>query len=93
MSVTIYDYLVVNDNKLTALLEHEGLKNVFLENTVIDVHKRQEEWWCDFFMNYTLSCNDLAAIAATFAGYWWCVSPCADYMGYRLSVNLRNDLK
>ena len=93
MSVSIFDYCVAYNNKLTALLNHEGLKNVFLETTVIDVHKRRDDWWCDFIVDYTLSCNDLAAVAATFAGYWWCVSPCAEYMGYRLSVNLKDDLK
>lgn len=93
MSVTISEYLVANDNKLTALLNDEGLDGTFLDDTLIEVTQRNDVWFCDIFLDYTLSCNDLAAINETFSGYWWCVSPC--YVGhpYRLSINLKSDLK
>lgn len=93
MSVTIHEYLVANDNKLTALLNHEDLDGTFLDNTLIDVHIREEDWWCDFLLDYTLSCNDLACIADVFSGYWWCVSPFFGETRYRLSVNLKRDLQ
>lgn len=92
MSVTISKYLVENNNKLTALLNCEDIDGTFLDDTLIEVCKRQEDWWCDIFLDYSLSCNDLDAISTTFAGYWWCISPYYGDQHYRLSINLRNDL-
>lgn len=93
MSVTIHDYLVANDNKLTALLKNEDLDGTFLDTTLIEVKIREEDWWCDIFLDYTISCNDLACIADVFSGYWWCVSPCLGEMSYRISVNLKSSLQ
>ena len=93
MSVTIHDYLVANDNKLTALLNHEDLDGAFIENTLIKIHPRDDDWWCDFLLDYTLTCNDLACIANVFSGYWWCVSPHYGDHRYVLSVNLKSSLQ
>lgn len=90
MSVTIHDYLVANDNELTALFNNEGIDEIFLEDTFIEVRQRQEDWWCDFFLNYTITCNDLADFASMFAGYWWCVSPYYGDARYCLSVCLKD---
>ena len=93
MSVTISEYVDANYNKLTRLLNYEGLDGTFLDDTLIEVKRREDDWWCDIFLNYTLSCNDLDAIAETFSGYWWCVSPYIGEMSYRVSVNLKHDLE
>ena len=90
--VTLRDYLVANNNGLTVLLNCGALDGVLLDETIICVHQKQEDWWCDIFLEYTLSCNDLANITAAFAGYWWCVSPCYSHYGYRLSINLKGML-
>lgn len=89
MSVTIKNYLVNNHNKLTALLSYEGLENVFLPDTFIEVVQRQDEWWCDIYLGYTISCNDFHVISSAFSGYWWCVSPYFTDGGYRLSINIK----
>lgn len=92
MSVKIHEYLRTNYNKLTALLNDDILDDVFGDDTLIEVLQRQDEWWCDIFLDYTLSCNDLAKLHEAFAGYWWCVSPCCKKLAYRLSVNLKDSL-
>lgn len=90
MSVTISEYLKSHDNKLTALLKSEDLNGLFLDDTLIKVQSRDDEWWCDIILDYTLSCNDLAAIADGLAGYWWCISPYGKYRHYRFSICLKD---
>lgn len=92
MGVTISEYLVNNNNKLTALLNYEGLDGVFLDDTLINVDQRNGVWVCDFLLDYALTCDDLAKIADAFSEYWWCVSTFFATNGYRLLVNLKNDL-
>lgn len=91
MSVTISEYCLTNDNVLVKCLKKALDDGIFLYDTLIEVILRNDDWWCEFYMNYTLSCNDLAAFADTFSGYWWCVSPYYGEERYRVSVNLRNE--
>lgn len=93
MSGKISDYLKANDNKLTALLKSEELDGAILNECLMEVVKRSNDWWCDLYLGYTLSCNDLNAIAYVFDGYWWCISPRYKGRGYRLSIDLKDDLK
>lgn len=89
MSVTIINYLANRRNKLTALLSYSGLENVFSPGTYIEVLRRQDEWWCDIYLGYTLSCNDIGILSCAFAGYWWCISPYFTNGVYKLSINLK----
>lgn len=91
MSVTISEYCLTNDNKLVKCLKRALDCGNFLDCTLIEIIQRNDEWWCDIFMDYTLSCNDLKELADTFEGYWWCVSPYWGETNYRVSVNLRNE--
>lgn len=93
MSVTISKYLKANDNKLTALLKSDDLEGAFLDSSLIKVFMRHDNWWCEIKLNYTLSCNDLDAIATVFDGYWWCISPHYEARTYYLRINLKDDLK
>lgn len=91
MSVTISEYCLTHDNKLVKCLKRALDDGIFLDCTLINVDLRNDEWCCDFLMDYTLSCNDFAQLAETFAGYWWCVSTYYGTNGYRLLVNLKNE--
>lgn len=92
MSVTISEYCLTNDNKLVKCLKWALDGGLFLSDTLIEIVQRNDDWWCDFLMDYTLSCNDFAQLADTFDGYWWCVSPYYGEQHYRVSVNLRDEI-
>lgn len=92
MSVTISEYLTSHDNKLAALLKSEDLSGIFLNDTLINIVFRHDEWWCDIFPDYTLTCNDLNAMATAFAGYWWCISPTFGGSQYSVSIDLGTDM-
>ena len=91
MSVTISEYCLANDNKLVQCLKRALDDGNFLDCTLIEVIQRNDEWWCDIFMDYSLSCNDFEQLTETFEGYWWCVSPYYGEQNYRLSVNLKHE--
>ena len=91
MSVTISRYCRTNDNKLVKRLKRIWDAGTFMSDTLMDVVRRDDEWWCDFLMDYTLTCNDLAQLAESFEGLWWYISPFYGNDQYRVSVCLGSE--
>lgn len=91
MSVTIIDYISNHSNTLTKILCSPDLKAVFLGNTLMTFRQVEKDKWCDIYLDYTISCNDLAAIAAAFDGYWWSFSPCLRHYTFCLSIDLEQE--
>lgn len=89
MVFKMVDYIVKHSNKVSELLDSCNGKGLFLSDTKIMLDYRDGVLWCTFFMNYTLSCNDMLALHDVFAGFWWCVSPCFAEGEYRLAVCLK----
>lgn len=50
MRVKISEYLKVNDNKLTALLQSEVLDGAILDECLMEVEFSNDEWWCDLYL-------------------------------------------
>lgn len=84
----IKDYVKKNSNKVSELLGTCRSKALFLAETKFMLDYRTDGLWCTFFMDYTLSCNDMLIMRDVFDGFWWCVSPCFEDGEYRLAVCL-----
>ena len=90
MSVCVKSYLSTHENILSQGLSTLVDHSIMLENTQLEVYFLDGDCWCRIFLDYTLSCNDLAEIASVFSGYWWCVSPTCETYKIVLSINFKD---
>lgn len=88
--ITIVDYLKAHNNELAGKLRLGMERGVFLESSEVYLRALDGEWWCDVFLRYTLSCNDLVVLGNIFSDCWFCISPIIGDYGLRFSIDVHN---